>query len=291
MNPQGTGSAEMEEVGRQAAERYRTVDVARILGVTPARVRRMVHAGHCAPGREGRAYRFAFQDLVLLRTAQGLMRKDISPRRVHRALRELKKQLPDSRPMSGVKIYAEGGHVVVRDRDRVWQPESGQQIFHFAVDDLARASEKVVAATARAKRVAGESAREWFDYGVSVEQDDPNGARQAYQRALKIDPDFVDAYTNLGRLVHDAGDAKGATKFYAEVLRRNADDALAQYNMAVACEDLDDLASAREHYEKAVGIDPELADAHFNLGRILEHLGRREEALKHLLAYRRLSDA
>ncbi len=293
MSLRGEGSgvtAAGEAVGLGTA-RYRTIDVARILGVSADRVRRMVYAGHCVPSRAGRAYRFGFQDLVLLRTAHGLLSSEIPPRRINRALRELKKQLPDNRPLSGVRIYAESGQVVVRDRDRVWQPESGQQVFFFGFDELAAEGDKVVAAReARPARSVNENASDWFDYGLSIEQDDPNGARKAYERALELDADMVDAYINLGRLVHEGGDPVGASEFYREALVRYPDDAVTHYNLAVASEDVKDLPSARAHYERAVDINPSFADAHFNLGRLLERMGEPEAALQHLLAYRRLSD-
>jgi len=276
-----------------AADRYRTIDVARILGVSAARVRRMVRSGHCAPDRLGRAYRFAFQDLVLLRTAHGLMRSGIvSPKRVHRALRQLKSQLRGDRPLSGVRIYAAPGRIVVSDRDAFWAPESGQQMFHFAVDDLLVKS-SAIASPSRLRRTetpGNRSAGDWYDYGVLIERDDPNGARQAYERALEIDPDWTDAYINLGRLVHEAGDPRGAAKFYGEALTRNPNDSVTHYNLAVAYEDLDRLVKARAHYDRALSHNPSFADAHFNLGRLLERMGERDAALKHLLAYRRLSD-
>ena len=99
----------------------RTTEVARILGVSPRRVRTMVRAGWCHPDKSGRAFTFQFQDLVLLRTAHGLSRARVPPRRVKRALSELLRQLPPERPLSGVRISAAGGQVVVRDRDAVWQ--------------------------------------------------------------------------------------------------------------------------------------------------------------------------
>ncbi len=292
MNLQANGSSSVASSGG-GAERYRTTDVARILGVSANRVRRLVHAGHCDPTRKGRAYRFEFRDLVLLRTAQGLLRSPgLPPKRVHRALRQLKKQLPENRPLSGVRIYAEAGKIVVRDGDTVWQPDSGQQVFQFAVDELAVKATKVVPALRRRAQVAGpsESATDWFEYGILIEQDDPNGSRQAYERALEIDPEMVDAYINLGRLVHEGGDPAGAATFYGEALRRCADDAVTHYNLAVAYEDLEQLDEAQSHYELALGLNPHFADAHFNLGRLLERRGEADAALKHLLAYRRLSE-
>jgi tetratricopeptide (TPR) repeat protein len=50
------------------------------------------------------------------------------------------------------------------------------------------------------------------------------------------------------------------------------------------------MSAARLHYHEAVEIDPNFADAHFNLGRLLERTGRRAQALRHLLAYRRLTE-
>ena len=287
----GRGAVVPQEVG--VAARYRTSEVARILGVSADRVRRMVRRGHCAPDRHGRAYRFAFQDLVFLRTAQRLLRGGgISPRRVHLALRQLQRQLPASTPLSGVRIHTVAGEIIVRDREAVWRPESGQQIFPFVVDGLPALSTMATQATRLGRLVQRpvQNAGDWFDYGVMIEQEDPNGARQAYERALEQDPDFSDAYLNLGRLVHEGGDPRGAAKFYAEALRRNPYDAVTHYNLAVACEDMDRLAKARDHYEQALAVNPNFADAHFNLGRILETAGESDAALKHLLAYRRLSE-
>jgi tetratricopeptide (TPR) repeat protein len=273
---------------------FRTAEVARILGVTPRRVRFMVQAGHCTPSRHGRAFRFHFQDLVLLRAAYGLRKAEVPARRINRALVKLKRQLPADRPLSGVRISAEGGNIVVRDQQSVWQPESGQQIFSFAVADLVTQSNVVVPALrANGRDLTGrsrESASDWFEYGLAIEAEDPNGARRAYERTLELDPDMADAYVNLGRLVHEGGDAVAAAEFYRAALARSGDDAVTHYNLAVALEDQRDTKSALEHYRRAVEVNPQFADAHFNLGRLLEKTGRRGEALRHLMTYRKLTD-
>src|SRR5262245_26774680 len=173
----------------------------------------MVRAGWCRPGRQGRQFRFAFQDVVLLRTALGLREARVPATRVRRALRELLRQLPADRPLSGVRIVAAGGRVVARSGDRVWQPESGQLQFAFTVDELAKraAAEPPRALSPRARAAApppepGESAIDWFERGVALEDDDVEAARAAYERAVTIDPEHADAWVNLGRLAHEAGD-------------------------------------------------------------------------------------
>lgn len=277
--------------GAMAAQVFRTTEVARILSVSPIRVRTMVRAGWCRPGRHGRAFEFSFQDLVLLRAAHGLSKAGVPPRRVRTAVSQLTRELPSDRPLSGIRIFADGGRVAVRDGQHAWQPESGQHLFVFDVDDLAEKS-RVLSPKLKQKvrdREA-QSANEWFDRGVCLEDDDPDEARVAYQRAIDADPDMSDAYVNLGRLLHDNGDLGEAIRCYREALERAPDDPVVHYNFALVLEDAEDMSAAHLHYHEAVEIDPDFADAHFNLGRLLERTGHRAQALRHLLAYRRLTE-
>ncbi len=271
-------------------ELFRTADVARVLGVSRRRVRAMVQAGWCHPGRAGRAFAFQFQDLVLLRTAHGLAQARVPPRRLKRALNELLRQLPADRPLSGVRISAEGGRLVVRDRDSVWQPESGQLLLDFSVDELAHksATPRPVRSTGKGAAAAEESAVDWFDRAVELEDDDPEAARAAYERALTLDPDFGDAYVNLGRLAHEASDPTSAARCYHLALARDEGDPVTHYNLALALEDLGRGREAAAHYRRAVALNPGFADAHYNLSQLLDRLGSKAEAFQHMVRYRQL---
>jgi tetratricopeptide (TPR) repeat protein len=274
---------------------FRTSEVARILGTTPQRVRTMVRFGLERPARRGRALEFGFQDLVLLRAAHGLLKAEVPPRRVWLALAELARQLPASRPVSGVRIYADGRQVVARDGRAAWQPDSGQVVFSFAVDELARRAGVVVPVACRRKRRAAplrdprDEAMAWFDLGLAQEEKDPAAAGTAYRRALECDPKLSDAYINLGRLAHEGGDSAAAAHLYRQALQCDPIDPIGHYNLALALEDQRDTSSAVFHYQRAVAIDPVFADAHFNLGRLLERLGRHTQAIRHLLRYKKLS--
>ena len=77
---------------------YTTRDVAKLLGLSEAQVRSQARVGYLAPDRgPHNAYRFSFQDLVLLRTARALSEARIAPRRIRRALRALTLELPAGR--------------------------------------------------------------------------------------------------------------------------------------------------------------------------------------------------
>src|SRR5439155_70431 len=104
---------------------YGAREVAKMLGLSVSEVRAYVRAGFLEPTRGPRgALRFSFQDLVLLRTAKGLVSARIAPRRVRSALRKLKEQLPEGRPLRGVHIRAVGDRIVVGDGDASWRPKT-----------------------------------------------------------------------------------------------------------------------------------------------------------------------
>lgn len=264
---------------------FSTAEVARILRMPQGRVRELVRAGLSRPGRRGHAYAFSFQDLVVLRAAQGLLEAGVRPGRVRRALAALLGNLPKDRPLSGMRIYADGREVVVRDGDAAWHPETGQALLQFDVDELAARAEGLEAG----EGAAGEDARREFARALALEQHDAVAARAAYERALELDPDLVDAYVNLGRLVHEAGDPQEAARLYQLALVRAPEDPVIHFNLAVALEDLRGASPAVRHYERALELDPGFADAHFNLAGLYEELGRRVEALRHYLEYKKLT--
>jgi tetratricopeptide (TPR) repeat protein len=268
---------------------YRTRDVARMLSLPEAEVRRFARAGFVSPRRgPGNALRFSFQDLVLLRAAADLVRARLSPARVRRALRRLKAQLPADRALASVQVTAEGEEIVVRDGGARWQPESGQVLLDFEVRDLAQKVAPLVRAAARARSPARLDAESWYQWGCDLDDGAPGEARQAYQRALALDPEHAGAHLNLGRLLHEAGDPRAAEAHYRRALPDPAHRALAAFNLGVALEDQAMRDEALFAYARAVQADPDLADAHHNLARLLEQLGRPVEALRHLAAYRRL---
>jgi tetratricopeptide (TPR) repeat protein len=271
---------------------YSTKDVAALLGLSIAQVRSYVRAGFLAPRQGPRGeYYFSFQDLVLLRTAKGLLASRVPRRRVRLALQNLREQLPRERALTGVRISAQGHHVVVRDGADVWNPESGQAFFDFELAELAReaATLPLRAQPPAAPPDQPPGAADWYVRGEELEDDAPEEAMAAYRRALELDARLADAHLNLGRLLHERGEAAAAEEHYRQALAVRPDDATAVFNLGVALQDLGRLSEAAEAYESALEIDRELADAHFNLSGLYETLGEREAAFRHLRTYRTLT--
>lgn len=280
-----------------AARVFRTVEVARVLGLSPKRVRAYVHIGICRPQRRGNAFEFSFQDLVLLRAARGLLGAGVPARSVHRALGKVGARL-GSRPLSSLRFGVVGKQIIVSDGQSSWQPEDGQLLFGFRVAEIERAVRKVdtIAPSPPQKqssltpRQRDQQANHWFERGLDLEHaGDHEGAARAYRKTLEFEPRHADACVNLGRLLHQEGRLGEAARLYRAALAVDASDAVAHYNLALVLEDQRKPQVALTHYRRAVVLQDDFADAHYNLARLLEELGRHTEAVRHLLTYSALT--
>ena len=110
-------------------------------------------------------------------------------------------------------------------------------------------------------------------------------------RALALDASHPGANLNLGRLLHEAGDAGAAEAHYRRALEARPRDAVALFDLGVVLEDRGRLEEALGCYRQALDAEPAMADAHHNAARLCERLGRRAEAVRHLAALRRMAKA
>ncbi len=264
---------------------YTLAQVQQRIGLTRGAVSGLVAAGFVTPTRGPRgAWRFAFHDLLLLRTAHALRRARVAPRRIVSALSTLRRTLPDELPLAGLRITAAGNKVVVRDRGgATWEPDSGQQVLDFEVASVAG---DVAFLDTDGDAAAGADA--WFRAGQLAEGNDAAAAESAYRAALACDPAHVDASLNLGALLCERGRCDDADALYAAALAAGADDARLHFNHAIALEDRQQVDDALAAYERALDRDPRLADAHWNSALLLEARGDARAALRHYSAYRRL---
>lgn len=271
---------------------YITRDVAALLGLSVAQVRSCIRDGFLSPAQGPRGeYRFSFQDLILLRTAKGLLAAKVPRRRIRLALQKIQQQLPEGRPLTGVRITAQGHQVVVRDGHELWDPASGQILMDFDVAELQREASTLVPVTDSRKKARKEpsSAEAWLSEGLELEEEDPAGAIEAYRRGLDLDPDFPDFWLNLGRLLHEQGDLAEAERCYRRAVDLLPGEPVAAFDLGVALQDQERFAEAAAAYEQALALDDSFADAHFNLAAVYEALGDRQAAFRHLKTYKALT--
>jgi tetratricopeptide (TPR) repeat protein len=278
---------------------YGVGDVERMLNLSRSTIRGLISRGFVVPARgPRREYRFSFQDLLVMRTARALAQAKVPARRIGRSLNALRRQLPQSVPLTGLTICAVGNDVVVRKGANRWQAESGQYLLELDVN-VAGDSLRIVemgSGTAANGRATGEpkqaptadDAQAWFERGLSEEDRDVKKAVEAYERCRRLDARHVAARINLGRLLHEAGRLEDAQRVYREALRECEPDPTLHFNLGVLLEDSSRHAEAIEAYLQALTHDPDFADAHYNLARLYETLGNPQHAIRHLREYRRL---
>lgn len=261
-------------------------EVGKLLGLSRSIVCGLIDAGYVAPARGRRGeYRFAFNDLVLLRAAQGLVDARISSTRILRSLRRLKAQLPDKVPLWGLRIEAVGDAVVVSEGPAQWQPDDGQYILRFHVESP---EGRIAFFDPPTPRPAA-SDDTWFEKGLALETSCVEEASRAYRRALAANATHLGAYTNLGHLLHAQGRLNEAEAVYRAGLSHCGRDATLLFNLGILMEDLQQTSEAEELYRAALQEVPEMADAHYNLALLYEAKGLRQAALRHLSAFRRLT--
>lgn len=265
-------------------QQYGVRTVEKLLGLPRSTIRGLVEAGFVTPARGPRgAYLFSFRDLIALRTAWALSRAGLPGRRILRSLRRLRDQLPESVPLSGLRIGAVGDRVVVSEGGARWQAESGQYLLAFEVE----VAGGVLSVTDR--NAPSADAEDAFEHGAALEETDPEAAARAYEQALAAEPAHRGAAINLGRLRHAGGRLDAAERVYRAALAAGGDDALLHYNLGVLLEDTGRIDEAVESYERALAGDPGMADCHYNLARLYQAQGRARDALRHLARYRRLA--
>jgi len=233
---------------------YSTSEVAGLLGMSAPQVRAQARAGFLRPERgPRRAYRFSFQDLFLLRSAKTLAEARIPSRRIRRALRRLRKQLPPNHSLTEIRIVAENGRIVVRDGDSIWNPDSGQFQLEF------KARRNRTGKTPRTARTSSPGA------GPS------------------------DDHVSRGRRLYDANEVAEAVVQYRKALAIRRHHPAAAFHLGVALEDLGRINEAIDAYRRAVEGDPFFAEAHLSLARLYEKTGKKTAARRHLKSYRELT--
>ena len=111
-----------------------------------------------------------------------------------------------------------------------------------------------------------------------------SNAERAYRKAIKIDPDFVEAHNNLGTVLLDRGRLKEASNAFRKALKLLPDHPMLLNNVGNVLQLQGEHAAALNWFEKAIKKDPNNVEAYGNLGNVLRALDKPDEAVT---AYKR----
>jgi len=141
--------------------------------------------------------------------------------------------------------------------------------------------------------------RGWALYYRPYSRTNQQQALEAFERALEVDSQSVDARTGLAsvlvsRISHDwssspAQDSARAEALVLEALERDTNSSAAHYAMAGVRRMQSRLAESRIENETAIALDPNHARAIFQLGQTLMYLGQPQAAIPYIEKALRLS--
>ena len=98
------------------------------------------------------------------------------------------------------------------------------------------------------------------------------------KKAIELNPCYSEAYYNLGNILKDLGKSKEAEKAYKIAIKLKPNFVEVYNNLASMLKNIGKLKEAKRLTKKAIEINPNYANAYFNLGSILIDLNDLEGA-------------
>lgn len=100
-----------------------------------------------------------------------------------------------------------------------------------------------------------------------------------FRKALTINPDAVEVYNNMGNALTDLGQIEAAVDCFRKAIALKPDYAIAYNNLGSAMKLREQFKEAIESYNQSVQANPEYAEAFNNLGETLADMGKPDEAI------------
>jgi tetratricopeptide (TPR) repeat protein len=269
-----------------AMDRFSPEDVQRIVGLTGKQLDYWDRLRLVSPRKEEGSRYYDFRDLIGLRTVKQLVEEGVPASRLRHALVALREKLSQvNTPLAELRVLSDGKDILVEHGGARLEPLSGQFALNFETSEL-RERVRVIAKP-------GPNADEWLATALEYEGDNETRAEaiDAYDHALCIDPQKLDALLNCGTLFYEEGNLKKAAEYFERALQADPENALAHFNLGSVLEEVGRLEAARLHLRHAVRLDPSYPDAHYNLAFVCEKLGAHNEACRHWETYVKLDPA
>ena len=100
-----------------------------------------------------------------------------------------------------------------------------------------------------------------------------------YRKAIEINKNFAESYNNLGNAYVDLKNPKESLEYFEEAIKLKPDYAEAYNGLGNANEKLGYKESSLKNYQKAISIRPDYAEVYNNMGNLLNEMSRLDESL------------
>jgi len=272
------------EIGGQrasrAAQTFSTRAAARILAVSPDRIRYWIRKKLIRPSeQEGKRYRFGFNDLLQLRRTKELLqgRRDLAG--LQRSFDDAARRI--GRPLTTLQLSNSGGRLLVRDRGSLYEAESGQMLLSFEVEPAPAGKLEERFGPARV------SAR--FEEAKRLAESEPERALSLCRDLIEQEPRNMALHLQMAALLERENDLPAAVRVFVAAAMLAPGNAEVHLRLGLLYRKRGEFELALQSFVRAVECEPQAVEAHRNLAELYERAGRKRDALRHLSQLHRLS--
>ncbi len=278
---------------------YTPAMLAELLGIPTAVIRRWHRRGLIVPVREVRRLPyFDFQEVLAARRLAQLLAAGMTPQAIEKKLAALARCVPGvERPLAQLSVIIEGRDILLRQGEGLIEP-GGQLRFEFDAAKSAKAARPAVpdaagVSSSRAMLPADAAPAAPEDLArVAAELEEEGqleAAAEVYRAALAAGGPTAALCFQLAELLYRLGDRGGARERYFTAIELDEDYVEARANLGCLLAESGQSELAVAALEGALAYHPDYTDAHYHLARVLDALGRHDEAETHWRAFLELA--
>ena len=274
-------------------ESYDLKKLQELTGFSRDQINRLIEKKFLTPEIVDKKPHFSYLDVSMVNAIKSLYSLGVSKKQIHRNLELVRDRLEANKPLSTATFRVIDGRLIYDDGKYLYCLQTEQYLLDLELTEPR--SEKSVSDPKWTRVVSFEDHdkespetvdENWYNLGVIYEEEEElEDAIACYKRELKLHPQNFDAMINLGRLYQVSHeDLITARACYESVLLHEPEDDIANFNLGTVWDTLKNPKRAIACYEKAVLIP----DSYFNKGRILEQMGKNEEAAEQFRIYHKM---
>jgi tetratricopeptide (TPR) repeat protein len=276
---------------REMQRLYTPAMLSQLLGLSVHEIRRWERRGLIRPvSRIHRLPYFDFQEVTGARRLAELLAAGVSVGEIQNSLAALRTVLGDvERPLAQLQILARDRHLVYRDAQGRLKTARGQRLFDFeGPADEAPASGDGPTATLPLPTPDRSrwKAADWCDHGRELtDAGNLAAAVEAYRMSLIDEHDAPEVHFHLAESLYRLDNLQGALERYHVAVELDPQYVEAWTQLGCLHAQLGEPDAAVVALKIALDVHPNCPDAHLHLAETLHQLGKTADAIPHWRTY------